>query len=361
MRRLIAALAAATLHTAAAAQTLAEVQAEFKQALRALGDGYRQGDAVLNVAGLQTVWPWWPGFHGSPARVDGAGEFSTSSPPGVALPAWALPLLAEWVASQGWPAGKPPAVKEARWPALAESQPPVPTAFVIAGPAVKDGVAQYRRDGGDTVARLALDDGQASLWLTAAKTLGWGTQLRLREAPVPELYADVHVSSVFSTPAGAPRVWLVSPAGVVEARLQRLHWGGIGSACESWIELRWPGTAEPAVWALLALADPSWAAGATVQRLPAKPGGSDVQRGELRVALPAAPRLPPLRLRASRYEFHSRDLEAEPDAQGEAPMRKRGEAWGTRVWTEAAVSQPHEEWNPPPTLSAAGSPRCPVR
>lgn len=361
MKRLLSTLIAAALHTVATAQSLPEVQADFKQALRSISDGRRDGDAVLNIVGLQGVWPWWPSLHGSPSRVDGTGDFSTSSPPQVALPPWALPLLAEWVAAQGWPAGKPPAVKEARWPAFTEAKPPVPTAFVIAGPAVKDGVAQYRRDGADTVARLAVDDGQASLWLAAAKTLGWGAQMRLREAPVPVVYADVHVSSVFTTPAGAPRVWAVSPAGVVEARLLRLNFGGTGSACESWIELRWPGTAEPAVWALLALADPAWAVGATVQRVAAKPGSAEVQRGELRVALPAAPTLPPLRLRASRYEFHSRDLEAEPDANGEVPMRKRGEAWGTRVWTDAAISQPHEEWNVPPTLSAAGSPRCPVR
>jgi hypothetical protein len=156
-------------------------------------------------------------------------------------------------------------------------------------------------------------------------------------------------------------VWIVGPGGISEARLQRLHWGGVGAGCESWIELRWPGTAEPAVWALLALADPAWAAGATVQRLAAKPGESEAQRGELRLSLPAAKGLPALRLRASRYEFHSADLDDEPDASGALPLRKRGEAWGVRAWTEDVIAQPREAWDTPPPLSASGSPRCPVR
>jgi hypothetical protein len=153
----------------------------------------------------------------------------------------------------------------------------------------------------------------------------------------------------------------VSPAGLIEARLLGMRWDGPAQACESWIELRWPGTAEPAVWALLALADPAWAAGARVQRLQATPGESEAQRGELRLSLPAAPGLPPLRLRASRYEFLSSDPDAEPDANGVTPQKLLGEAWGVRAWTEQGISKPHEAWDTPQPLSAAGSPRCPVR
>lgn len=362
MRRVISLLAAAALHAAAPAQTLAEGQAEFRQALRDFGAQGHPGTGPLYLEGLQNVWLWWPAFYGSPARVDGTGQFAPMSPPVVALPGWALAPLGEWVASRSWPAAvKPPVVKEARWQAVAVLNPPAPTAFVVAGPAVKDGVASYRREGGDTVARLGVDDAQASLWLEAARTLGWAVQMRMREAPVPESFAEVHLSLMFGTPAGAPRVWVAGPAGVFEARLQRLHWGGVGAGCESWVELRWPGPAEPAVWALLALADPAWAVGASVQRVAAKPAGAEAQRGELRLALPAAPGLPPLRLRASRYEFLSADLEAEPDANGEQPRVKRGEAWALRVWTEATLAQPREAWETPPALSAAGSPRCPVR
>lgn len=362
MKRLLITTLGALLHLIASAQTLAQAQAGFRQELAQWGKSSPPGAAVLRLVDSQPGWAWWPQFQASPARVDGGGGFEMTSVP-MFLPAWAVAPLAEWVASQGWPAGKSPGVAPARWPSTGEvtSPAPEPTAFIVAGPAVKDGVAQYRRDGGDTVVRLGIDDGQASLWLWAAKTLGWGVQLRLRETPPPEQFAEVQVSAVFSTPAGAPRVWAVSPTGMTEARLQRLQWGGLGASCESWVELRWAGAAEPPVWGVLALANPAWAAGATIQRQPVKPGDAASPRGDLRLALPAAPALGPLRLRATLFEFVSADLEAEPDSNGQQPQRKRGAAWGTRIWTEAAISQPYEDWNPPPTLSAAGSPRCPVR
>ncbi len=361
MKRLLTLLLGGVLAAPAPAATLAEAQADFLQALRNHGNQNPPGVAALSLAGLQTVWPWWPEFYGTPARPATHDRFMPASQQPVALPGWALAPLTAWVAAQGWPAEAKPSAREPRWQAVAVEKPPTPTAFVIAGPAVKDGVASYRRDGSETVARLGIDDGLAAQWMVVAKTLGWGVQLRLRDTPVPEEYAEIAVRAGFSTPAGAPRVWLVGPGGISEARLQRLHWGGVGAGCESWIELRWPGAAEPAVWALLALADPAWAAGATVQRLAAKSGESEAQRGELRLSLPAAKGLPVLRLRASRYEFHAADLDDEPDAAGALPLRKRGEAWGLRAWPEDVIAQPREAWDTPPPLSASGSPRCPVR
>lgn len=363
MRRLLALILGGVLAAPACAATTAELQAGFTQALREFSGHRPPGAAPLSLQELQETWPWWPEFYGSPARPgvhDGPTPIAPQPP---ALPDWLRAPLAAWVAGQGWPAGAVPAAREPRWPVVgaAVEKPLVPTAFVVAGPGVKDGVAAYRREGGDTVARLGLDDSQAAQWAGVAKTLGWGVQWRLRETPAPEAFAEVAVRAVFDTPVGAPRVWVVGPAGVSEARLLSLHWGGVGAGCESWIELRWPGASEPAVWALLALADPAWAAGASVQRLPAKPGSGEAQRGELRLALPAAAALPPLRLRASRYEFQSADLEAEPDGAGMQPLVKRGEAWGLRVWTEAALAQPREAGDLAPTLSASGSPRCPVR
>ncbi len=361
MRRLLTLMLGGVLSAQVAAATVAELQADFKQALQDFGRQQPAGSAPLQLAGLQQVWPWWPGFYGTPARAGVHDAFTPSSVPTVALPNWTLAPLAAWVATQGWAAETRAAAREPRWQSVAEQNPPVPTAFVVAGPAVKDGVAQYRRESGETVVRLGLDDGVAGTWMLVAKTLGWGVQLRLRDTPPPEEYAEIVVRASFDTPAGAPRIWVVSPGGVSEARLQRLHWGGAGAGCESWVELRWPGTAEPAVWALLALSDPAWAVGASVQRLAAKPGESEAQRGELRLSLPAAKGLPALRLRASRYDFYAGDLEAEPDAAGMQPQVKRGEAWGVRAWTEAVISQPREPWDTPPPLSAAGTPRCPVR
>lgn len=367
MKRLLMWLAGATLAALApqgAAATLAEAQADFVQYLRSHGHQNPPGVGALTLTGLRTVWPWWPEFYGSPARAGNHDAFVPASLETVALPAWALPPLAAWVASQGWPAGATATsatAREPRWPAVAEVKPGVPTAFVMAGPAVKDGVAQYRRDGTETVVRLGLDEGLAAQWMAAATALGWGVQMRMRDAPPPETYDEINVRAVFDTPAGAPRVWVVSPAGITEARLHRLHWGGAGAACESWVELRWAGAAEPAVWALLALADPAWAAGASVQRMPARAGDTEARRGDLRLSLPAAKGLPVLRLRATRYEFQSPDLDAEPDANGEQPFKKRGEAWGLRVWTEEAIARPQEAGDMPQPLSAAGSPRCPVR
>lgn len=362
MRRLLTLMLGGLLAAQAPAATVAELQADFKRALQNFGSQQPPGVGALQLAGLQQVWPWWPEFYGSPARAGVHEAFMPASLQPLALPDWTRAPLAAWVTTQGWPAEtKQTVAREPRWQSAAEQNPPVPTAFVVAGPAVKDGVASYRREGSETVARLGLDDGLAGQWMVVAKTLGWGVQLRLRETPPPEEYAEITVRASFDTPAGAPRVWLVSPGGVSEARLQRLHWGGVGSGCESWIELRWPGAAEPAVWALLALSDPAWAAGASVQRLAAKPGESEAQRGELRLSLPAAKRLPVLRLRASRYDFYSADVEAEPDGAGMQPQIKRGEAWGVRAWTEEVISQPREAWDTPPALSASGTPRCPVR
>lgn len=361
MRGLLALMLGGLLATQAGAATQAELLADFKKALQDSARQHPPGVASLQLTGLQQVWPWWPEFYGSPARAGVHEAFMPTSLPTVALPAWTLAPLSTWVAAQGWPAEAKTVAREPRWQSVAEQNPPEPTAFVIAGPAVKDGVAQYRREGGDTVVRLGLDDGAAGYWMVVAKTLGWGVQLRMRETPPPEEYAEINVRAAFDTPAGAPRLWVVGPGGVFEARLQRLHWGGVGAGCESWIELRWPGTAEPAVWALLALSDPAWAAGASVQRLVAKPGESEAQRGELRLSLPAAKGLPALRLRASRYDFYAGDLDAEPDAAGMLPQVKRGEAWGVRAWTEAVISKPHEAWDTPPPLSASGTPRCPVR
>jgi hypothetical protein len=361
MKRLLSLMLGGMLAAPVPAATVAELQADFKKTLQNFGGQQAPGVAALQLIGLRQVWPWWPEFYGSPARAGTHDSFMPASLQPVALPAWALAPLASWVAAQGWPAVTRPAAGEPRWQSVAEQNPPVPTAFVVAGPAVKDGVAVYRREGGETLVRLGIDDGLASQWMVVAKTLGWGVQLRMHETPPPEEYGEITVRASFDTPAGAPRIWVVSPGGVSEARLQRLHWGGVGSGCESWIELRWPGTAEPAVWALLALADPTWAAGASVQRLAAKPGESEAQRGELRLSLPAARSLPQLRLRASRYDFYSEDLDAEPDATGVQPQIKRGEAWGVRAWTEDVISKPHEAWDVPPPLSASGTPRCPVR
>lgn len=356
MKRLLIAVLGTLLQPLAGAETLAEAQAGVRQDIAQWGRDAPPGSAVISLRDREPQWPWWPQYQASPSR-DNFGGFDMTSPPKF-LPAWAVAPLGEWVAAQGWPAGNPP-TGTARWAFTGTGAGPE-TAFLVAGPAVKDGVAAYRRDGSDTVARLGVDDGQALQWLVTAKALGWAVQMRMRDTPAPEEFAQVHVSMVFSTPSGAPRVWAVSPAGLTEARLQRLHWGGVGAACESWIELRWPGTAEPPVWGVLALANPAWAAGATTQRVPAKPGDS-ASRGDVRLTLPAAPSLGPLRLRATRFEFVSVDVDAEPNSAGELPMRTRGEAWGTRVWTEAAITKPYEDWNPPPTLSAAGSPRCPVR
>lgn len=344
----------------AGAATVAELQAGYAQTLRDAARNRPPGVALLDLGDLGVTWPWWPGFYGSPARAAEHDAMTPSVVQTVALPDWARVPLAAWIADQGWPASAPALPREAQWPAVAVDKPLTPTAFVIAGPAVKDGVARYRREGGDVVARLGIESGVATQWMAAARTLGWGVQWRMREAPAPETHAEVVARAVFDTPAGPPRVWVVSPGTVVEARLLRLHWGGAGAGCESWIELRWPGGAELPVWAVVALANPAWAAGATAQRLPAKAGEAK-PRGELRLSLPAAPGLAPLRLRASRYEFISADREAEPDAAGMLPEVKRGEAWGVRVWTEAAISVPHENWNTPPSLSASGSPRCPVR
>lgn len=362
MKRLWIAGLCALLQLPARAQTLEEARASVRQELVERGRATDAAAAVVGVVDMQPNWAWWPRYQASPARVDGGGSAEMSALP-TFLPPWAVAPLAEWVARQSWPAGKPPAARQARWPSTGEVQPqaPAPTAFIVAGPAVKDGVASYRRDGAETVARLGVDAARATQWLGVARSLGWGVQLRLRDTPAPEAFDELQLGAVFSTPTGAPRVWVVGPAGLTEARLQRLHWGGVGSGCDSWIELRWPGVAEPAAWAVLALADPAWAVGATVQRLPGKAGDPRSPRGDLRLALAGAPGLEPLRLRATLFEFQSPDVEAEPDGAGMQPLRKRGEAWGVRVWTEAAISQPYEDWNPPPTLSSAGSPRCPVR
>lgn len=367
MRRLLVAALAVMLGGGAAAATLPDLQAQAKRALADFSaplEVRHRGQAALQLH-LQVYrkWFWTPPLHAALSRPwSGPGDGIYVTPPPPVMPDWLQAPLTEWLARQGWAESGPSPDLSRRWQvADSDGADRWAAAWVIAGPAVKEGVAAYRREGADTVARIGIDDNTAQLWMDAASALGWAVQWRLRDGVWPQELADVALRATFQAEGSAPRVWVVSPAGLFEARLQRLHWGGAGAACESWVELRWSGAAEPPVWAMLALANPAWALGAVVQRQAAAPGETEAQRGELNLSWPGAGGLPALRLRASRYEFWEPESLAEPDAKGNLPQRKLGDAWGSRAWVDAELLKAQQQRMSLPPLSLSGSPRCPVR
>jgi hypothetical protein len=273
---------------------------------------------------------------GSGAQVWGLSEGLEleSRPVGGRLPAWLQEALRRQVAAQVLPARRlDNPLPQDDWMGAPLWTEPDKVQWdrpaVWAGPAVRDGVASYRSQGGQTRIRLAIGDPHA-LW-QMARARGVAATLALDDEGQPLPWsARLPVRVQLQMP-----VWLVTPQELLPATLTAAR---TGDACEGgYTELRLAGERQPPVWAVLFLPDEAAGRAARVRRIgpPPEPEGQSPQAGavsRLELSWPDF-RLPTLHLVAKRF----------------------GDVWGSTVR--------HAE--PPPdsqgALSAAGSPECAPR
>lgn len=273
------------------------------------------GGATLRSSALLGRRPW---------RHDEGLQFAPD--PGDAFaPAWVQEALARRVAALSLPAAPPQPLRRDTWQAEDGRG-----AAVWSGPAVRDGVAQYRSDGSGTRIRLAIGDAAQLHALAAAR--GAALRVQLDDAGRP-LRWDEALPLKLTT---ALPVWLVTPQELLPATLTTLR---TGSACDGGhLELALAGPRQPPVWALLFLPDEATARAARVRRLPLpapkpdEPAPVASQTSRLEVAWPDGT-LPTLQVVAKRF----------------------GELWGSYA------EQPAAKDGESPRLSAAGSPECAPR
>ncbi len=250
------------------------------------------------------------------------------------MPPWLLAALRRQVASASLPARRlDQPLPTGTWldsvPQAYGDQTNWAQPAVWAGPAVRDGVADYRREGGHTRIRLAIGNGMA-LW-ELARSRGVAVRLRLDDASAnafgaPPLHMELQLP-----------VWLLTPQQLLPATLTALRYR---SDCAlGYTELQLAGDSQPAVWAVLFLPDEASGRAAQVRRIapPPEPEGQVPGLGarrssRLEVSWPDG-RLPALHVVARRF----------------------GELWGSYV----QLAQPGA--GDMRRISAAGSPECALR
>jgi hypothetical protein len=254
--------------------------------------------------------------------------------------------------------------------------------LVIAGPAVKDGVATYRSAQGDTRVRIPLDgaSGMPELLYQWAGQRGFPMRVSLGPKPggsMPDaepLLNSSHSTFGQSITGDAPRTveaetglpaWIVNPDGVFRARLVALSTVGANNssgAClgSDWVELELKGDAQPPIWAVLVSARPSLSTGATVKRLPPATGEAPYREGkrsevELRWA---NAKIPALRLVARRFDYVESTYKITAAGRYEQTgERTLGNAWGVQVFN-ADQPTPDPNEGGVRAVAASGSPQC---
>lgn len=278
------------------------------------------------------------GSHLGPASTGwGLGDGINLEARGVTgrVPGWLQEAVRLQVAAQGLPARSlaQPLPRDdwqgaARWTEessrLVWDQP-----TVWAGPAVRDGVASYRSEGGQTRIRLAIGEGP-ELW-QIAQARGVAVRMTLDDGGQPLAWsAPLPLRLELQLP-----VWLVTPQELLLATLTA--WRNGDSCAGGYTELRLAGERQPPVWAVLFLPDEATGRAARVRRItpPPEPEGQSPQAdavSRLELSWPDR-RLPTLHLVAKRF----------------------GDVWGSYV--RHADRSPETQSR----LSAAGSPECAPR
>lgn len=216
-------------------------------------------------------------------------------------------------------------------------------AMAWAGPAVRDH-AQYVDMADRTRTRIRIDHTPYPLKELAAWTHQHGQALKLSldnslpldsETPMP-VVARVDVP-----------VWLITPQGLVTARLTGLH---TGNACVGggWLELEVAGGARPAIWAILFLPEKALASRAVVKRQIPAPNPEAyllAAHSQLAVSWPDK-RLPTLNITAKQFQWRNY-----PQRENDTPP-VLGTAWGTTIETTLPGQ------NEATRISAAGTPAC---
>lgn len=319
--------------------------------------------------GSLSAAPWWRVIDGP-----GYGSWPELSPATQAQPEAARQIMAQKIAAlsakfRGAPsrtlyAGR----RKAAWNEEHGEH------LVIAGPAVKEGVATYQAGTPGTRVRIPLFDGQlpARLFLWA-RTHGVTIRVTLRTVDEandagPELreaqFGEAQPLFIADAETDLP-AWVVSSRGVTPARLTAFSTVGPGNgpgACSGsdWIELALDGDQQPAIWAVLVAPQTDLHKDAAVRRLPTRKDDErygEAQRGEIELRWPDS--IQPLRLVARRFDYIERTYDETPEgAFIEAGQRVLGSAWGVQIF-DADEPQPKTSDQPPLLpLAASGSPRC---
>jgi len=215
-------------------------------------------------------------------------------------------------------------------------------AMAWAGPAVRDH-AQYVENDGHTRIRVSRTQ-ENSLKVLVAWAYQRGLPLKL------SLDASKPLDSVKPLPILAKTnipVWLVTPQGLVAARLTSLH---TGDPClgGGWLELEAGAGLRPAIWAILFLPEEVRASAAIIERLKPEPDSDPyllAMHSKLTVSWPDM-RLPMLTVSAKKFQWRKY-----PQREKETPPIL-GTAWGTII--ETAVPEQGQLAR----ISAAGTPEC---
>lgn len=228
-------------------------------------------------------------------------------------------------------------------------------ARVFAGPAVKDGVAAYRKVPGGTVVRIPLSASPEELdaWIVS-HDLELTLSLR-RDASLRVVEGRTAVPA-----------WLVSPEGLHAATLTAFSIGEDSCGDSQWMEFQLDGDKAPPVWAVLLLPQADMAKDASVKRLPGgKPDeGEEALRSELEVRW-TNNWLQPLRLTARRFDVAFQAYEEKPDGNVEVVRNDPiGSAWKVEVRVQPdgkplVTSSYARDYVAP--LSVTGTPRCAPR
>lgn len=231
-------------------------------------------------------------------------------------------------------------------------------AWVWAGPTVKEGVASYRQGNGEMFVRLSMAENQGTEIYRWAQAFGHRLDLQLA---VSDQARYAHSPLILEAKTDIP-VWIVSPEGLLPARLKGFRSGGEACDGSQWMELHYVGEAKPAVWAVLALADQNLAKSALVRRVKntEELGYRETRRSELSLTWPQG-KLPALRILARRFDWMEADKSGLPD-----PKRSLGYAWGSQVLTSMSPAEMREQGYAPAAdgrpvermLSSAGTPAC---
>jgi hypothetical protein len=266
------------------------------------------------------------------------------------VPEWLREPLARRVRQLGLPGGT--ALRPAhplRWldsPYWNESEPSAYTelefaAMVWAGPAVRDH-AKYL-DAGQHM-RIHIPANSYSLGELAAWAYRRGLPLKLSLDTRMPLDQEVPLPILARTDAP---VWIVTPQGLVAARLTGLHTGDV---CRGggWLELKVASGVRPAIWAILFLPDDLLAKSAVVKRQQPAPEPNAyllAAHSRLTVSWPGMS-LPMLTVSARKFQWESRSQQED----GTSPEHEV--AWGTIV--ESDVPGQSQSIR----ISAAGTPEC---
>lgn len=334
----------------------------------------------LELLRTQARPPWWRPGDGQPAYGDSRSwpQFESIAQPLSDAERQVLGKRIAALSLQSNPSAREPNESGADIADMVWNENPLH--LVIAGPAVKDGVATYRTEPDGTHVRIPMNGAEIP-----ERLYRWATQrgfpMRLSVGPklanpLPDEGPFLHETAregqlifrdtvmTIEAETALPS-WVVSADGIFPARVVAFSTVGANSpsgACRGsdWLELVLKGDVRSPIWAVLLSSRPNLSRSATIKRLPPATGETPYLEGkrseiELRWADAA---IPALRLAARRFDY-SQAIYA-IDANGNYQKTDEqilGSAWGVQVFNaDQPAPNPNEGWVQ--SVAASGSPRC---